>query len=271
MNKTDISIYQNFNKKPLIKWFGGKSDEINEFIQYIPKDSKLYIEPFIGGGSLYFFLSPKKAVISDVHTDLINFYEMIKEGYNLNIYDFMVNNLNNSKTYYSVRAMKPVDKIESASKFYYLRKTCFRGMTRYNSLGQFNISYGKYKTINYENLLDYEYVDLLQNTDILNCDYKEIFKKYNSTDNFVFLDPPYDCKIVDYGYCNFDRKYHEELANIFKTTDNKCLMIIGDTPFIRDLYKDYIVGDYQKNYKFKNYSNRVGDEINTKHLIIKNY
>jgi DNA adenine methylase len=266
-----ISIYQYLKKPPLIKWSGGKSDEINEFIQYIPKDSKLYIEPFIGGGSVYFYLSPKKAVISDVHPELINFYKSIKDGYNLDIYDFMANNPNNEDTYYDIRSMKVNDYIEDACRFYYLRKTCFRGMMRYNSSGEFNIPYGKYKTINYDNLLDPEYFDLLQNTEIYKCDYKEIFNKYNSPDNFVFLDPPYDSKFTDYGYCKFARQQQEELANVFKTTNNKCLMIIGDTPLIRELYNGYIAGSYGKNYRFKLYSNRVGNEINTNHLIIKNY
>jgi DNA adenine methylase len=267
----EISNYRYLKKSPLIKWSGGKSDEINEFIQYIPKDSKLYIEPFIGGGSVYFYLSPKKAVISDVHPELINFYKSIKDGYNLDIYDFMANNPNNEDTYYDIRSMKVNDYIEDACRFYYLRKTCFRGMMRYNSSGEFNIPYGKYKTINYDNLLDPEYFDLLQNTEIYKCDYKEIFNKYNSPDNFVFLDPPYDSKFTDYGYCKFEQQNQTDLANIFKTTTNKCLMIIGDTPLIRQLYNGYIAGSYKKNYRFKLYSNRVGDEINTKHLIIKNY
>jgi DNA adenine methylase len=267
----NIGIYQFLKKSPLIKWSGGKLDEINEFIQYIPKDSQLYIEPFIGGGSVYFYLAPKKAIISDVHPELIDFYQTIKDGYNLDIYNFMETNNNDEETYYKVRSLKPMNQIENASRFYYLRKTCFRGMMRYNKSGEFNIPYGKYDSINYENVLDTDYMDILQNTEILKCDYKEIFNKYNSPDNFVFLDPPYDSKFTDYGYCKFARQQQEELANVFKTTNNKCLMIIGDTPLIRELYKDYIVGSYGKNYRFKLYSNRVGNEINTNHLIIKNY
>jgi DNA adenine methylase len=263
--------YQYLKKTPIIKWSGGKSDEIEQFIQYIPKDSKLYIEPFVGGGSLLFHLAPKKSVIADVHTELISFYNAIKNGDGLEIYDFMDDNKNDEPTYYKIRAMKPKNDLQVACKFYYLRKTCFRGMSRYNSSGEFNIPFGKYASINYENLLDPDYQSILENTEIYKTDYKEIFKKYNSADNFVFLDPPYDSKFTDYGYCKFERKNQEELANIFKTTQNKCLMIIGDTELIRELYKDYIVGSYQKNYKFKIHSNRVGSEINTRHLIIKNY
>jgi len=87
----------------------------------------------------------------------------------------------------------------------------------------------------------------------------------------MFLDPPYDSEFTDYGYCSFGKKEHIKLAQYFKNTKTKCLMIIGKTDFIKELYKDYIVEEYEKKYKFKIHSGRVGDEINVKHLIIKNY
>ena len=93
----------------------------------------------------------------------------------------------------------------------------------------------------------------------------------NDSDNFMFLDPPYDSEFTDYGYCTFGKEEQKKLAKCFKETDIKCLMIIGKTPFIEELYKDYIVDEYDKKYRFKLHSGRVGDEINTKHLIIKNY
>jgi DNA adenine methylase len=87
----------------------------------------------------------------------------------------------------------------------------------------------------------------------------------------MFLDPPYDSEFTDYGYCQFGKKEQEELAILFKNTKIKCLMIIGKTKFIQDLYKDYIIDEYDKKYKFKLYDNRIGNEINIKHLIIKNF
>ena len=109
------------------------------------------------------------------------------------------------------------------------------------------------------------------NTEILNTNYEIIFEKYNDENNFMFLDPPYDSEFTDYGYCKFGKQEHMKLAELFKNTKNKCLMIIGKTDFIVDLYKDYIVDEYEKKYKFKLYDNRIDDKINTKHLIIKNY
>ena len=105
----------------------------------------------------------------------------------------------------------------------------------------------------------------------MSSSFEEIFNQYGNENNFVFLDPPYDSEFTDYGYCNFGKEEHIKLSECFKKTKNKCLMIIGKTDFIVDLYKDYIVEDYDKNYKFKIHSNRVGKEIDTKHLVIKNY
>ena len=87
----------------------------------------------------------------------------------------------------------------------------------------------------------------------------------------MFLDPPYDSEFTDYGYCSFGKEEHKKLANFFINTDIRCLMIIGKTPFIEELYKGYIIGEYEKKYRFKIHSNRIGDEINNKHLIIANY
>jgi DNA adenine methylase len=258
--------------KPLIKWSGGKSDEIKTFEKHIPENYDTYLEPFIGGGSVFFNQFPNKAVISDVHKELIDFYQAIKDGKAKDIYKFMETHPNDEKTYYEVRDdMEVKTPLDNAKRFYYLRKTCFRGMMRYNKNGKFNIPYGKYKTINYEELLNEDYEKLLKNTKIFNKSYEYIFKNHNDEKNFMFLDPPYDSEFTDYGYCKFDKEEQEKLAKCFKETKIKCLMIIGKTEFISKLYKGYIVEEYEKNYRFKLYAGRVGDEINTKHLVIKNY
>ena len=254
------------------KWSGGKGDEINYFEKYIPEKYKIYIEPFVGGGAVYFYLNSDKSVINDVHEELIAFYKEIKNGNAEKIYDFMKNHPNEEEEYYNVRdKMEIKTDLDKACKFYYLRKTCFRGMMHYNKNGGFNIPFGKYKTINYEELKNNDYAEILKNTEIHNEDFEEIFNKYNSKKNFMFLDPPYDSKFTDYGYCQFTKEYHERLAKCFKETKIKCLMVIGKTDYIAELYKDYIVDEFDKKYRFKIHSRRVGDEINTKHLIIKNY
>jgi len=258
--------------KPLIKWSGGKVDEIKMFEKYFPENYNIYIEPFIGGGAVYFNLNPEKAVISDVHSELIDLYKCISEGKAKEIYEFMENSPNDEATYYNIRdTMVMNDALDIAKRFYYQRKTCFRGMLRYNKDKKFNIPFGRYKTINYTEILNEDYKTLLNRTEIYNEKFEVIFEKYNEETNFMFLDPPYDSEFTDYGYCQFGKEEQLKLASLFKTTKIKCLMIIGKTKFIEELYNGYIVAEYDKKYKFKLYNNRIGDEINTKHLIIKNY
>ena len=262
----------NTHLKPIFKWSGGKSDEIKKFIEHIPTDYNYYLEPFIGGGSVFFHLKPKKAAISDVHQELVDFYNSIKKGHSNDIYKFMKENPNEEETYYKIRnEMEIKNELDKAKRFYYQRKTCFRGMLRYNKKGKFNIPFGRYKTYNYEILQNTDYEKLLKNTDIYCKSFEHIFKKYNSKKNFMFLDPPYDSEFTDYGYCQFGKEEQKKLAECFKKTKIRCLMIIGKTPFIEELYKDYIVSEYDKKYRFKLHSGRIGNEINNKHMIIKNY
>lgn len=298
--------------KPLFKWSGGKGDEIKTFLSYIPEDfrnpisrndgkRRLYLEPFVGGGALFFSLMPafvhkgrdvrtptegdaedddgrerhpehKIAVIGDIHPEMIAFYNAIKQGKSQDIHDFMVAHPNEEAVYYDVRDRMVIGSpLDLGCRFYYQRKTCFRGMSRYSKTGHFNISFGRYKSIDFSNLLDRKYEDLLQQTDVLHTTFEIFFERYNDDNNFMFLDPPYDSTFTDYGYCEFGKDHHRKLAQLFKTTKIRCLMIIGKTDFITELYQDYIVGEYDKKYRFKLYDGRVGDEMNNSHLIIKNY
>ena len=273
-NKEEVKkeVIETLHLKPMIKWSGGKSDEIKNFEKYFPEKYDTYLEPFIGGGSVYFYLNPKKSVISDVHKELIAFYKSIKNGKMKDIYDFMEITPNEEERYYKVRdEMDYENELENAKRFYYLRKTCFRGMMRYNRNGKFNIPFGRYKTLNYAELENVNYEELLKRTTVLNESFEYVFEKYNDSNNFMFLDQPYDSTFTDYGYCKFGPDEQKALAKCFKETKIKCLMIVGKTELITELYKDYIVSEYHKKYKFKIHSGRVDDKINTTHLIIKNY
>ena len=271
MKTEALSVMHTSSMLPLIKWSGGKRDELTHILPHVPP-FKRYIEPFIGGGAVFFHLDPQNGVIADVHPDLIALYRTIAAGQANEIHTFMESHPNEEEVYYRVRdEFTPTTDLERACKFYYERKTCYRGMLRYNKSGKFNIPFGRYKKVNYEDLKDARYEELLKRTDIRLGGFEDIFRDFNDPDNFVFLDPPYDSTFTDYGYCTFGREHHERLANCFKTTRNKCLMIIGKTPLIEELYSGYIHGEFDKKYAFKLHSGRVGDEINTKHLVIKNY
>ncbi len=261
---------------PLFKWSGGKKDEIKYFKKHFPDTFDTYLEPFFGGGAVFFNLKPKKAAVADVHKEAIDFYRTVKNKNMDKIKDFMDNHKNDSETYYKVREMDrgetPLNQIDNASRFFYLRKTTYRGMLRYNRKLEFNVPYGKYKTCDYSILENKEYEELFQNVDIHLGDFTYIFENYNDENNFMFLDPPYDTPFSNYGYGTFGKEEHIKLSECFKNTKIRCLMVISETPFIRELYNDYVVETFDKKYKFRLHSDRVTqDNIDKPHLIIKNF
>ena len=106
--------------------------------------------------------------------------------------------------YYKIRDEKKINSIlDNAKRFYYQRKTCFRGMKRYNKNGNFNIPYRKYKQINYK-----KYINIFKNTEIFNKSFEYIFDNYNDENNFMFLDKQYDSNFTYYGYCKFGKEEH---------------------------------------------------------------
>lgn len=269
---TMVEMLASKSLQPLVKWSGGKGREIDHFSSYYPKDFTTYVEPFVGGGAVFFDLNSPKNVIADVHQELINFYVQVKGGAANRIYDMVTSYPADETGYYFVRdKLDHSDPVVSAARFFYLRKTAFRGMLRYNSHGKFNIPWGRYKNVSFESILNPAYTALLQATDVHLCPFGEIFEMYNDENNFMFLDPPYDSTFTNYGYCEFGKAEHIDLANRFKSTKNKCMMVIGKTQLIEELYKGYIVDSYHKRYGFRIHSGRVGSEIDTDHLIIINY
>lgn len=253
--------------KPFMTWVGGKQREIRKFEHHIPDDYDTYIEPFIGGGALYFHLEPQKAVINDTHVDLINLYRAVQNGHGRHIYNFLKDTPKDKDTFQKIREetreVYTRDTLEYTSRFLYLSKTNYRGTIKYNKDGKIGVSYGYPKYVTNVDTSHPRYINLLRNTEIYNTDYKNIFDKYNDRNNFMFLDPPYDCKLSNYGFNDFGRTEQIELAQKFKETKIRCLMVIAKTDFIEEQYREYIVEEYHKRYDFNNES--------VTHLIIKNF
>ena len=271
--------------EPILKYPGGKYRELGQFLRYIPKftDETEYIEPFIGGGALYFHLCPSKATISDLNKPLINFYKCCQENPK-----YMINALQvESDSYkqltleqrcimyyaYARRAMFNAREINDtpnyplAIAYYTINHLVYSGLMRYNKKGEYNVPFGKYQS--FPNRLTIAHTKLLMSSTIVNCDYKKIFHSNGMVeDAFMFLDPPYDSTFSSYDQVVFGLKDHKELAEEFKKLKCKALMIIGKTPLIEELYKGYIIGEYNKNYSI-NLKNRVKESA--MHLIITNY
>lgn len=281
---------------PMLKYRGGKSKEIPFFENFIPEQFDTYFEPFLGGGAVYFYLEPEKAIIGDINEKLIAFYQNVRDNYSemraqLNIlHKFYAENQllyktqksqntnehienRNEQLYYLIRDMYngkiPSEYLEGVL-YFFINKTAYSGMIRYNSNGEYNVPFGRYPNFN-THLVSAEHSKLLQTAEILRKDYSDIFAMAKS-DDFMFLDPPYDCIFNDYGNIDmmngFNEAEHVRLANDFKNLSCKAMMIIGKTPLTLGLYEKYIKGEYDKSYAV-NIRNRFKSEA--KHIIVMNY
>ena len=280
---------------PVLKYRGGKSREIPRFLQYIPDDFNRYIEPFFGGGAVFFYLEPDNAIINDANTRLITFYQQLRDDYptmraqldelqnlyerNQTEYKTLKNQNPNTRVpnanedlYYHMRTLfnHPDDSFLDGVLYFFINKTAYSGMIRYNSNGEYNVPFGRYPNFNTK-LVTPQHSQLLQNAQIFNVDYSQIFEMAEN-DDFIFLDPPYDCVFNDYGNIDmmngFDETEHRRLAADFRNLPCRTLMIIGKTPLTEELYGNYIFDEYYKNYSV-NIRNRFHND--KMHIIVKNY
>ncbi|MEF2673525.1 MAG: Dam family site-specific DNA-(adenine-N6)-methyltransferase [Dialister invisus] len=280
---------------PVLKYRGGKSREIPRFLQYIPDDFDRYIEPFFGGGAVYFYLEPEVAIINDVNERLMLFYRQLRDSYpEMRIQLDEVQKLyeDNQAVFKKLKAQKPDERVPNANEDFYYRmreifnhsddsyldgvvyffinKTAYSGMIRYNSSGEYNVPFGRYPNLNTQ-LVTEQHSQLLRGADLYSLDYRQIFDMVGEED-FIFLDPPYDCVFNDYGNIDmmngFDETEHRRLAADFRNLPCRTLMVIGKTPLTMELYGDYVFDEYYKNYAV-NIKNRFNND--KMHIVVKNY
>jgi DNA adenine methylase len=154
--------------------------------------------------------------------------------------------------------------------YFFINKTAYSGMIRYNSNGEYNVPFGRYPNLN-TRLVTHAHSNLLQGAELFCTDYNDIFNMATEND-FIFLDPPYDCVFNDYGNIDmmngFDEEQHRRLATDFRNLQCRALMVIGKTPLTEELYGEYIIDEYYKNYSV-NIKNRFNND--KMHIIVKNY
>ena len=243
--------------KPFVKWAGGKRQILNELRKYIPEDYNCYYEPFIGGGALFFDLAPKKAVINDCNSELMNVYKVMCDDEK---YSKMCNLLNNYEVknseefYYELRnkdrnkeKYNKLNDYTKAARTIYLNKACFNGLYRVNSKGEFNVPYNKKTNVNTydkENLLVVHMYLVMNDIKILNTDFEEALKSASEGD-FVYIDPPYDqinASFTSYTEEGFGKDEQRRLAEVFKDLDKRGVKVMlsnHNTALINELYKDY--------------------------------
>lgn len=282
--------------KPMLKYRGGKQKEIKNLEPYLPSFTGKYIEPFFGGGSMYFHLEPEEAIVSDLNKRLMDFYCGVRNDYYGMKFDLQTlsrqyedNRLffeerkqaspdhrvvdDNEALYYQIRDMfngKVESKYLTSALYYFINKTAYSGMVRYNAKGEFNVPYGRYRRFNAE-LVTEEHRNLLLRAEVLNLDYSHVFDMANP-DDFMFLDPPYDCTFSDYGNAQhrdgFGEEEHRRLAKAYHSLPCKAMMVIGRTPLTYSLYSSKVVGQYVKAYSV-NIKNRFKSE--SRHMVVCNY
>jgi DNA adenine methylase len=235
--------------RPLLKWAGGKTQMIPNLIEAMPKSYNNYIEPFIGGGALFFHLSPKSAVIADSNPELINLYQQIAKDYKpvLKLLEKMPND---EEFFYKERA-KPFENlsaIEAAARTIYLNRTCFNGLFRVNKSGGFNVPFGKYKDpkIADQQLLK-SVSQSLRGTTIVLGDYRKVLQEFAKKGDLVFLDPPYlpISQYSDFQRYTKEQFYeddHRELAaEVNRLSEIGCHVLLTNSnhPLVHELYSDF--------------------------------
>lgn len=282
------------NLSPLFKWTGGKRREIKFFEDMFPEyvlknESYNYVEPFMGGGAVFWYLNNHAGtnVINDYDRDLINFYEQVKQQSP----DFLKSVFESSQlytandeqahsvqeaNYYYWRNMDKNDGLKNlsdeqrAARFWIVNQLAFSGMRRFNSKGEFNVPYGHYKNLNSSALNSDKHVELLRHTEIRNGDYKQVILDNDKENTFIFLDPPYTRVMNTYSADNeFGLDKQQELADTLKNLKNaQFMVVINKDETTYGLYKDYIRKTYDLKYGV-NIKNRFDQSV--QHIVAVNY
>ena len=254
----DTELNQNRkNAKPFLKWVGGKQQLLNQFEPFFPDKFNRYIEPFVGGGAVFFHLYRARRAVNDIllfdnNEELINTFLVVRDKVEELIRVLLIHQKkHNTDYYYKIRNLDrgnvQLSGVERAARTIYLNKTCYNGLYRVNSKGQFNTPIGNYKNpqILNENILR-NANQALQDVHIEVKDFRDIID-FARPGDFIYFDPPYvpmskTANFTNYTAGSFRKQDQIDLADVFKQLTGKgCLCMLSNsyTPFILDLYNDF--------------------------------
>ena len=232
-----------------LKWAGGKNWFVKHQNHRLPAQYNRYIDPFLGGGSVFFYMEPNEAILSDVNSELISTYLAIQQDWERLDRKLREHSRNHIRTaddsyYYGVRDQNPRTLTNIAARMIYLNRTCFNGIYRVNRKGKFNVPRGSKDTV----LTGQEEFEqrsvLLQNADIRCCDFEETINEAQEND-FLFCDPPYaiqeEQSFVGYTQDLFDWDDQIRLANALERARQRNVNIFMTNvnhPSVRALYED---------------------------------
>lgn len=214
-----------------LKWAGGKNWFVRHQANRIPQQYNRYIDPFLGGGSLYFYLEPQQAIINDINEELVTTFRALKDDWetverNLKIHAYK----HNEEYYYLMRKRKTQKDATTAARMIYLNRTCFNGIYRVNASGKFNVPIGTHNNVILSTDEFQKRSLILQNAKILCGDFEQVIDMalYN---DFLFCDPPYavlneEHRFVGYTRQTFDWNDQVRLANALERARLRGVKII---------------------------------------------
>lgn len=237
---------------PFLKWAGGKRRLLDQYQPLFPGRICRYYEPFLGGGAVFFHLRDRcqQATISDLNPELINVYCCVRDDVEAVIAILQQHQQRHcSDYYYAVRANHQMrSHIHRAARLIYLNKTCFNGLYRENSKGEFNTSMGRYKNPNVCDAEALRQASLaLQVTDIRCCQFSAVLDWAKGDRDFVYFDPPYHpisatSSFTGYSRYGFSAEDQQRLQRTFAELASRGVKVMlsnSDCPLIRDLYQDF--------------------------------
>jgi len=234
---------------PFLKWAGGKSQLVQSLAEYAPQGFNRYLEPFLGGGALFFFLQPRASLLNDRNEELIVTYRVVKQRLE-ELIRLLRSYPHTKEFYYELRAQDPMmlDPVSRGARLIYLNRTCYNGLYRVNRRNQFNVPFGAYEnpTICDETKLRAA-SRALQGVHLLCEDYSSFLYREAQAGDFIYLDPPYHpvsqySDFKRYTSSFFYERDQEKLAALTRelvARDCYVLASNSDTPFIRNLYDQF--------------------------------
>ena len=258
--------------KPILKWAGGKTQIITELLNRAPKKFGKYIEPFFGGGALFFALEPESAVISEINPELVNLYTAIRDDV-FGVIEQLNRHRNDRDYFYEIRSQDwhSLTTIEAAARTIFLNRTCFNGLYRVNRSGGFNVPFGNYsnpKILDVDGLLAAS--NSLQNTTIILGDYKTVLAEKAEPGDLVFLDPPYlpISKYSDFKRYTKEQFYEEDhvdlAAEVERLHELGCHVILTNSnhPLVHELYQGFKIDVLQtKRHISARGDRRTGEDV----------
>jgi len=230
---------------PFLKWAGGKRWFVSGFNDLIPRNFDRYIEPFLGGGAVFFHLQPKVALLGDSNRELIETYSAIRNSWRNVLRYLHIHHRRHSRDYYyKIREKIPKTKAERAARFIYLNRTCWNGLYRVNLQGEFNVPIGSKMDVLYAED-DFRAISkLLKNVDLFSCDFEDLVDDARGGD-LVFVDPPYTVRHNKNAFIKYNEKLfswwdQERLYYAVKRAKKRGAKIIGTNAFhhsVKSLYK----------------------------------